>query len=64
MDNAKELPFLVDVPTDPAPRTEPLTEDEIIGAVADLLADRGYRFIPDARLPEMKQALRPFLLSA
>jgi hypothetical protein len=35
----------------------------IIGAIANLLADRGYRFIPDARLPEMKQALLPFMVT-
>jgi hypothetical protein len=32
-------------------------------AVADLLVQRGYCFIPDAKLPEMRQALGPFLIT-
>lgn len=63
MDDNDDLSFWTDAPTDPAPLTEPLTEDEVIGAVADLLADHGYRFIPDAMLPELKQALLPFLVT-
>jgi len=64
MDNIDDLAFWAGVPIDPpAPRTEPLTEDEIIGAVANLLANLGYRFIPDAMLPEMRQALLPFMVT-
>ena len=45
-------------------RAEAFTEEDIIGAVADLLTNHGYQFIPDSMLPEMKRALRPFLVHA
>lgn len=38
-------------------------EEDIVAAVADLLADNGFQFIPDDRLPAMRQALRPFMVA-
>jgi hypothetical protein len=40
------------------------SEEEIVEAIAFLLAQRGYRFVPDAELPGMTRALRPFLVAA
>lgn len=43
------------------PRT--LSEEDIIAAVADLLADNGYQFIPDDKLSEMRRVLQPFMVT-
>lgn len=38
-----------------------LTEEDLMGLVADLLTRHGCRFIPDSELADMQRALRPFL---